>query len=166
MPLVFLGLGTNINDRIGNLRGAIQGLKKYDIQAISLVYETLPWGYTQQESFLNMVISVDTTIDHIQLLDEVKKLEELLGREMTFRWGPRVIDIDILYYGDSIIDIDGLQIPHPQMINRAFVMVPLVEIASNFVHPQLQISNQEILSKLNISGIEKYKFQPFTDEFK
>ncbi len=137
---VFLGLGSNVGDRAANL-GAAAGLISRNIGKIakkSHLYETQPWGNTEQESFLNQVIMINTTLDPRELLDKISKIERELGRERREKWGPRSLDIDILFYGKRVIRDKGLEIPHPELHKRAFVLVPLMEIAPDLEHPILK----------------------------
>jgi len=101
------------------------------------VYETQPWGNTDQESFLNQVIMINTTLDPRGLLDASNKIEKEMGRIKKEKWGPRIIDIDILFYGKRVVRDKGLEIPHPELHKRAFVLVPLMEIAPELEHPVL-----------------------------
>src|SRR5689334_8064880 len=127
---IYLGLGSNQGDRRGNLAAALQHLREViNIQAISSVYETEPIGYLDQPRFLNMVCSGKTWLPAEELLTYVKAIEVTLGRQPTFRNGPRAIDIDILLYDDIQLEQENLVIPHPRMTERAFVLVPLAEIA-------------------------------------
>jgi len=136
----YLGLGANLGDRLGNLRQALDILgsnPRVNVVDISSVYETEPWGPVEQPSYLNLAVKITTTLDPAALLATAKAIEQDLGRIPTVRYGPRSIDVDILLYGDLVIDWSepDLQIPHPRMSERAFVLVPLAEIAGEIVHP-------------------------------
>jgi 2-amino-4-hydroxy-6-hydroxymethyldihydropteridine diphosphokinase len=134
----YLGLGSNLGDRAGHLREAVGLLAETDgiaVTAVSSVYETAPVGYVEQPDFLNMVIRVETSLSPEELLDAAMRVERLLHRVRGIRWGPRTIDIDILIYGDAVIRRGDLSIPHPRMADRAFVLVPLREIAGNLLVP-------------------------------
>jgi 2-amino-4-hydroxy-6-hydroxymethyldihydropteridine diphosphokinase len=120
----------------------------------SPIYVTPPWGYTDQPDFLNQVIEVDTLLHPIPLLHKLKKIETEMGRETTFRNGPRIIDLDILFYGQEVYEGENLQIPHPRLQDRAFVLVPLNDIAPDFVHPVLNQSVHEMLAKVDSSGVK------------
>lgn len=134
---VYLCLGSNIGNRATNLRDAITLLEK-DVGKVakkSHLYETQPWGKTDQDPFLNQVVMLNTSLEPRDLLDKISRAERELGRDRKEQWGPRVIDIDILFYGKRIIRDKGLEIPHPEIPNRGFVLAPLMEIAPEFEHP-------------------------------
>lgn len=129
---VYIGLGSNLGDRRGNLEKAC---KKLNCLEKSLVYETEPFGVKDQPKFLNMVCMIETDLSPRDLLKHIKEIEVELGRKKRKKWGPREIDIDILFYGDLVIDEPDLKIPHPGILEREFVMKPLTEIAPEFIHP-------------------------------
>jgi len=138
MHTIYLGLGTNIGDRAANLQAAITGLaKNLLVTALSPIYETAPWGITNQPDFLNMCLTVETDLSPNELLALLKNLEKEIGRVPGERWGPRLIDIDLLFYANQVIKTEKLAIPHPQLPERAFVLRPLADIAPDFVHPVL-----------------------------
>jgi len=156
--IVYLALGTNLGDRIANLRGAIEALpSEINVIAESKIYETPPWGYENQPAFLNMAVKCETALDPESLLKRLKLLEVRLGREQSFRWGPRLIDIDILFYDNLILESESLTIPHPRLHERAFVLVPLAEIAPDFIHPVLKKTIKELSASVNIDDIHPYK---------
>lgn len=136
----YLLLGGNLGDREANLKKAIDLLndKIGKVIAISSLYETAAWGKTDQPAFLNQAVGVETNLSAIAVLDLALSIEQELGRVRKDKWGERLIDIDLILFGDQIIDIpDKLQVPHPHMQNRKFVMEPLAEIAPEVVHPVL-----------------------------
>ena len=136
MTIIYLSVGSNIANRKKNLEKALTELNKNNIKEIKIssFYETEPVG-PKQRNFYNIAGKFKTNLKPQELLKTVKKIEEKLGRIKTYHWGPRVIDIDILFYGKQIIKSKNLIIPHKEIINRTFVLVPMKEIAPNFVHP-------------------------------
>jgi 2-amino-4-hydroxy-6-hydroxymethyldihydropteridine diphosphokinase len=131
----FIGLGSNLGDRLENLRAAVAALRTsdgIDVRRPSSVYDTDPVGPSQPD-FLNAVLEIETTLPAVDLLARLKAIEAELGRERGERWGPRVIDLDLLLYGDQAIETDALNVPHPEMYERAFVLVPLGELAPELV---------------------------------
>jgi 2-amino-4-hydroxy-6-hydroxymethyldihydropteridine diphosphokinase len=151
--ILYIGLGSNLGCRGANLGQAIEGISNIsrgDTQAgvrlvrASSVYETEPWGLAGQRRFLNQVLESETAISPFDLLNELQTLEKELGREAGIRYGPRVIDIDILLYGGAVVDEPELQIPHPRLHQRAFVLVPLSELAPDLVHPALGVSIRDL----------------------
>ena len=150
---VYLGLGSNLGDREANLRGAVELLwKTVGLERTSSIYETAPWGYLEQPHFLNCVCEGRTALQPLDLLAVVKDLERAGGREPlgegSTRWGPRVLDVDILFYGQWVVQEAGLEIPHPRLAERAFVLVPLEEIASDFRHPVLKLTVSRMLESI------------------
>ena len=158
---VYLGLGSNLGCRSANLEQALQHIKRFPqtwtgaahpslfakvIRASSL-YETQPWGYLDQGPFLNQVLEVATNISPQLLLAEIKATEQSLGREPGIRYGPRLIDIDILFYGDQVIDSPDLTVPHPRLHLRSFVLVPLAELAPGLVHPILDVRVDDLCTR-------------------
>ncbi len=147
MKTVFLALGSNIGDRTFFILRAIEELKNHiNILKVSTVYESNPWGVENQPPFLNCVIKAETTILPEELLNIVKQIEKKVGRVDRFRWGPREIDIDILLYGNSIIDLPHLKVPHPFLVERDFFLYPLIEINHNLKHPVTDKSLSEYTS--------------------
>ncbi len=154
---IFLALGSNLGDRLENLETAIQNMPAgVLVQKRSSIYETPPWGFEDQPPFLNMVIQGETLFSPWKLLKTIKKLEGRMGRQPTFQNGPRLIDIDILFYDDLEFDQRGLVIPHPRIPERAFVLVPLAEIAPNYLHPVLQFTMQQLLTRVDSQDIHIY----------
>lgn len=132
--MIFLSLGTNLGDRQENLSKARELLEpQVHVIAASPIYETAPWGYRDQPAFLNQVLQVETVLAPHDLLVYLKQIEAQLGRQPNFHYGPRLIDLDILIYNDLTIDEEGLQIPHPHLTERAFVLVPLADLAPELV---------------------------------
>jgi 2-amino-4-hydroxy-6-hydroxymethyldihydropteridine diphosphokinase len=144
MVTAYLGLGSNLGDRRRNLQDALELLDTLDdgVRVIrsSNIYETEPWGLADQPKFLNCVLEVTATVSPERLLALANQVEQTLGREWSPRYGPRLIDVDVLLYGDITMDTPDLQIPHPRMEQRAFVLVPLAELADNIVHPVLGLT--------------------------
>jgi 2-amino-4-hydroxy-6-hydroxymethyldihydropteridine diphosphokinase len=154
--IVYLALGSNLGDRLANLKQAIASLTpQMDVKAKSSVYETLPWGYEDQPKFLNQVVRAKTYLDPEPLLKHLKRLEMALGRQESFPNGPRLIDIDILFYDELILYSPALVIPHPRLHERAFVLLPLMDLDPDLVHPVNKKSVREMLASCNIEGIEK-----------
>jgi 2-amino-4-hydroxy-6-hydroxymethyldihydropteridine diphosphokinase len=151
---VFLALGTNIGDREANLCKARKALApKVTIIKESPIYITPPWGFEDQPEFLNQVLEVRTKMRPGRLLAYLKRIEKKMGRLKTFRNGPRLIDLDILFYGQRVIERSKLRIPHPRLHERAFVLVPLEDIAPDFIHPVLNMTVETMLSKINTEGV-------------
>ncbi|MBI1879591.1 MAG: 2-amino-4-hydroxy-6-hydroxymethyldihydropteridine diphosphokinase [Chloroflexi bacterium] len=148
--LVYLALGTNLGDRQNNLKKALQLLTgKVNIAAISRLYETAPAYVLDQPAFLNMAVKGYTDLLPADLLAFVKELEAHIGREKTRRYGPRQIDLDILFYDDWVVNNPPhLHIPHPRLIERGFVLHPLADIAPDFLHPILKQTVRELLAQL------------------
>jgi 2-amino-4-hydroxy-6-hydroxymethyldihydropteridine diphosphokinase len=155
--IIFLALGSNMGDRQANLETAIQSLgPKIRVLKRSSIYETPPWGFIDQPAFLNMVIEAETSLSPEKLLKFIKTLEIDLGRKASFRNGPRLIDLDILFFDQLILNMPGLNIPHPRLHERGFVLAPLVEIAPDFNHPILKIKMRELLANADCNGITLY----------
>ena len=147
---VYLGLGSNLGDREANLVCAIDYISaKVQIEKISSIYETEPVGYDDQPFFFNAVISGITEVEAHALLRFVKKIEEEMGRVPTFPNGPRIIDIDILLYENTVVNTTELTIPHPRLSERAFVLVPLAEIAPQLILPGADTSIIDLLCMIN-----------------
>lgn len=154
---VYLGLGTNLGDRLVNLAQAVRSLSGFSsLQAVSPVYETPPWGFTDQPPFLNLAVQIVTNLKPTALLRRLKKIEVQLGRKPSFRYGPRLIDIDILFYGSQVWQSADLVIPHPHLHQRAFVLVPLADLAPWFLHPLLHQTVAELLAQIDASGVTLY----------
>ncbi len=153
---IYLGLGTNLGNRWSNLLRAIEGLRSFvTVDALSPVYETEPWGYAQQPPFLNMVLTGRTHLSPHELLAALKQLERDLGRRPTFRYGPRIIDLDILFYENLCMDTPDLTIPHPRLHERAFVLVPLANLAPDLIHPLLRKPVRALLEKVDRASVSR-----------
>lgn len=151
---MFLSLGSNLGYREGNLRAALRALEPVvRIDLVSSVYETTPIGVTDQPAFLNVAVSGTTSIAPLALLAHIKEVERDVGRTVTYRWGPRVVDIDIVFYGDLLLDTPDLTIPHREMERRAFVLAPLAEIAPHHVHPGLSRTVAELSEEIGDGGV-------------
>lgn len=130
--VAYLGLGSNLGDRLTYLQAAVDGLDadaRTSVQAVSSVYQTAPVGGPEQEEYLNVAVRVGTRRAPARLLDLCHAIEAALGRDRTVRWGPRTIDMDVLLYGPRTVATRSLQIPHPRLVERAFALVPLIEVA-------------------------------------
>jgi len=157
MPTTYLALGTNLGDRMDNLRRAVASLPPIvRVTALSPAYETPPWGYADQPAFLNMALAGETDLEPLALIAFLKKLETELGREKTFRNGPRLIDMDILFYDDIVFKQADLVIPHPRLHERAFVLVPLNDIAPDLIHPELGRAVRDMLKDVDTKGVDYY----------
>ncbi len=154
---VYLALGTNIGDRPENLRATLAAFPpSVIVKAESSIYETEPWGYAEQPAFLNMVVHAETDSPPLELLTHLKDLEQSLGRTPTFRNGPRLIDLDILFYDDLTLDTPPLVIPHPRLHERAFVLVPLAELAPRLMHPLLGRSVGQLVETVDRRGVSLF----------
>jgi dihydropteroate synthase/2-amino-4-hydroxy-6-hydroxymethyldihydropteridine diphosphokinase len=152
---IYLGLGSNLGDRVKYLEQAVSLLStEIVITAESSIYETPPWGFTDQSPFLNQVVKGTTNLTPGNLLDFLKAIENKIGRKETFRYGPREIDIDILFFDDLIIEEDDLVIPHPKFHERVFMLVPFSEVDPNFIHPTQKQKISDLLKKQDHSDIK------------
>lgn len=161
MNNVYLSLGTNIGDREQNLKLAVQLLKDKSgitLTSVSSIYETAPVGYIEQPAFLNIALAIQSTHSALETLQICQSVENELGRVREIRWGPRIIDLDILLYNNDNIEVESLSVPHPRMFERAFVLVPLLEIAKSVKTPQLEKAKASLDSMdLAAEGITKWK---------
>ena len=155
---VYLALGSNLGDRMGNLKSAVERLsREITIRKVSLVYETEPVYYKKQPLFLNAVLSALTELEPSALLRLVKSIESDMGRQPSFRNAPRTVDIDILFYGERNIQTPELTIPHSGIAERAFVLVPLAEIAPGLVHPVTHKKVKDLLVAVEgVDGVRKF----------
>jgi len=155
VPSAFVGLGSNLGDRADNMRRAVELLRDYaEIAAQSPLYETAPVGYADQGSFLNAVIEIATDMPAHALMAAMRDAEMALGKETPFENGPRTIDLDLLLYGDSVVEVSNLSVPHPRMHERRFVLAPLADIAPDAMHPVLGKTISELLTSLPSDGVE------------
>ncbi len=155
--IIFLALGSNLGNRLTNLKAAVLNFSpQISVKKKSSVYETPPWGFVEQDAFLNQVIKAETYLEPEPLLRHLKRLETALGRVPNFQNGPRLIDIDILFFDDAVIDTPPLVVPHPRLHERAFVLVPLAEIEPDFVHPTLQKPIRNLRDEVDRSEIRIY----------
>ncbi len=161
MNKVFLGLGTNLGNREDNLMKALARIKETigPVTESSSLYETEPWGFESEEQFINMVVRIDTGLNPGDLLQEILNVEFFLGRKRSEKqYTSRVIDIDILLYGEKIVNEQQLKIPHPRMHERRFVLEPMCEIAGEEIHPVFGKSFARLLDECkDESKIEKIK---------
>jgi len=154
----FIGLGANLGDREASIRAALEAIAAMpdtDLVRVSSLYDTEPVGEVDQPNFLNAVALVDTELDPRQLLWNLMLVEKKLGRVRTQRWGPRTIDLDLLLFGDEIIEDPDLRVPHPEIIRRSFVLVPLVELEPRLVHPGTGETMAAHLSRLGARPLVK-----------
>ncbi|MEZ4784041.1 MAG: 2-amino-4-hydroxy-6-hydroxymethyldihydropteridine diphosphokinase [Candidatus Kapaibacterium sp.] len=157
--LAWLGLGANLGDRAATIRRsleAIGSLPETTLTQVSSLYLTPPLGPPDQPEYINCVAQIETTLPPLQLLQKLKAVEKSLGRKERERWREREIDIDILFYGDKIVQQESLQIPHPELQNRPFVLVPLAEITPELLHPILKKKVAELLLLIDVEGVVKW----------
>lgn len=152
--IVYLALGSNLGNRKENLKEATTALSpQLDVKAKSHIYETPPWGYEDQPKFLNQVLKAQTYLEPEPLLKHLKRLETALGRKVSFPNGPRLIDIDILLYDDLVMNTPLLTIPHPRMHERGFVLLPMLDIAPDIIHPLTKKSVREMVAACDLAGL-------------
>jgi len=171
MKPFFLSLGSNLGDRLQYMGQAVRRLQEHPgirITALSSVYETEPVGYTDQPAFLNAVVAGETRLTPKELLYAILEVEKSLGRTREVRWGPRTIDLDILLYGTDSWNEEDLQIPHPRMLERAFVLIPLAELDADYPIPTGQTFTTPIEQLENVgekNGVRKWKQHVWEIEF-
>lgn len=161
--VVYLGLGSNIGDKVDNCLRALEGISAsahIHIQAVSSFYKTEPVGCRDQDWFINCVAEVSTDLLPHPLRDFLEGIEKQMGRIKPFKMAPRIIDLDILFYGAEIVEESDLVIPHPRLHERSFVLVPLAEIAPDLSHPILKKTVKELLQKTDEKGVELYAAPP------
>ena len=154
--VVHLGLGANLGDRLLTLRSAVSGLNAFActcVRKVSSVYETEPWGLTDQPRFLNMAVEIETAFLPLELLHLLKALEKRLGRTSALHWGPRMVDVDIILWGDTLMQTQELTIPHVYFRDRHFVLTPLAEIAPHAVDPVTGKLVEALLDSLSLDAL-------------
>lgn len=151
----YVGLGSNVGDRVGLVTRALACLGSQPDMVLgetSGLYLTPAWGCEDQPDFINAVCRVDTHLKPWDLLARLKGIEAALGRRERLRWGPREIDLDILFYGDEVLEDSDLRVPHPMLCRRAFVLIPLAEIAPHLIHPETGLRISEHLQAISERG--------------
>ncbi|MFC1692034.1 2-amino-4-hydroxy-6-hydroxymethyldihydropteridine diphosphokinase [Candidatus Latescibacterota bacterium] len=157
----YLGIGSNRGERTVHLKEAVNRLKHTDqigVINISGVYETMPVGGHEQADFLNMAVEIETGLEAKELLYVCLAIEKDMGRVREVHWGPRIIDIDILFYGEMIISTPSMTIPHSLLHKRAFVLKPLTDIIPDFIHPVMGLTINELLERVGESGVKRTHF--------
>ena len=167
MTVAYISIGSNIGDRLHHLTEAVRALHSYNgvkVVAVSSIYETAPVGYTDQADFLNLALCVETVLGAQQLLGVCQEIEQELGRIRDIRWGPRTVDLDILLYNNDNIEAENLIVPHPRMHERAFVLIPLLEIAPAIAHPangklfseETAVLDSGVMLWQKVNGVEQF----------
>ncbi len=155
---IYLSLGSNMGDREANLESVFEELPpEIEVMVRSSIYETEPWGFKDQPYFLNMILQGKTELTPRELLAYLKKIEKKIGRKPSFIYGPRLVDIDILFYGKKVVDEVQLTIPHKKILERAFVLVPLMEIAPDLEYPDSDQTISDLASSIDTSGVSLYE---------
>ena len=163
MSRVFIAIGSNLGDRVSYCREALDEIAAFSrITKVSSLYETDPVGKEDQPEFINCAVEINTELSAEELLKELNLVEEKLGRVRHEKWGPRTIDLDIIFYSDKIINEENLEIPHPRAHLRRFVLEPLCEIAPEFIHPKLNLSVSELLDRVEDDKNVIKTADPFT----
>ncbi len=157
--IVYLSIGSNLGDKVLNLNNAIEALKIHDVIEVidvSQFYKTEPQNYADQDWFVNAAIKIETNLDPDGLLTELKNIEKKLDQDgKPFRFGPRIIDLDIVYFGNKVFKSDHLEIPHPRMHERCFVLIPICDIGAQTIHPVLNQRSDELLKKIKKQETQK-----------
>jgi 2-amino-4-hydroxy-6-hydroxymethyldihydropteridine diphosphokinase len=165
----YIALGSNIENRLYYLREAVKALDNHEqisVIAASSIYETEPVGYINQDKFLNMVIKITTALSPFALLEVTQKIEQKFGRKREIRWGPRTLDLDILLYNHENIETEQLIIPHPRMTERAFVMIPLLEVNHDIDIPNVSQYLKDLIDRLpDKEGVRVWKQKNGEDVF-
>ena len=159
MNIIFLQLGSNMGEREEYLKNASELLATEIgvIQKESKIYESVPWGVENQSNYLNQVLEIRSELSAEEVLERVLQIEDKIGRIRNEKWGERIIDIDVLLFNDSIVEKDGICIPHIHLHNRKFVLIPLNEVAPSFIHPKYNKTIAELLSECkDIESVEEY----------
>jgi len=158
MSTAYLSLGSNLGDRLEFLAGAVRLLESSRtwVQRVSSVYETLPQGKTDQPNFLNIALEVETDLEPAALLSQIQEVERALGRVRTERWGPRTVDIDIVLFGDLVVSEPGLELPHPRLTERVFVLMPLLELNPDLSLPATGELLRLSLERLPDQGVSRF----------
>ncbi len=159
--IVHIGIGSNLGERLQNCQNALGFLKEKGLilRKLSSYYETEPWGVTGQPAFINATMEAETFLPPDELLHVLKDIEEIMGRTKNIKWGPRIIDLDILFYGDEIIQTEPLNIPHPLLHERDFVLLPLDEICPDKIHPIIGKTIRQLKEDLQNDKDIKHKEQ-------
>lgn len=150
MNIVYIAFGSNIGDRGAAIEEALNLIEQNEMKIVkkSKIYETEPYGYVDQPSFLNGAVEVETNLSCRDVLERLLSIENQIGRVREFKWGPRIIDLDIIFYNNEIFDEEDLKVPHPDMQNRDFVLKPLNDLCPDYVHPILGKTIRELLGEL------------------
>jgi 2-amino-4-hydroxy-6-hydroxymethyldihydropteridine diphosphokinase len=154
MNYAYVLLGTNIGEKNTNLKTACNKINSScgSLLSFSSIYNTSPWGITDQPDFLNMVVKLETKYAAPELLELLLGIEKEMGRSRDKKWGERIIDLDILYFNQEIIVKENLKIPHPHLHERCFTLIPLSEIAEDFIHPVFNVSTKKLLERCEDKG--------------
>ena len=156
--IIYLSLGSNLGDREANLESVFEELPPaIEVIVRSSIYKTEPWGFKDQPDFLNMVAQGKTELTPRELLAYLKKIEKKIGRKPSFIYGPRLVDVDILFYGKKVVDEFRLTIPHKKIAERAFVLVPLLEIAPDLKFPDTDQTIRDLVRSIDTSGVSLYE---------